>query len=537
MSKYKLENSSGTPLDPFAFEKQFVKPVADNSNDFTGVVDQLEFASPVKIDKGYGTLGNAEYAQQVINESKFQDQSSLDLVGKGLFNVVKTIGIEAGKTPGYLGGLVGAGIDKVFGDGKQSMSMIVDNAWINAFERLDDAAKEAVPVYMSKQVQEGNLLDKMGSGAWWAESGADGLGFMLSMFLPGAVAKAAKVGTGIAKLGEGLGNLAPRLGKYATGLGLLEDAGEAGFKFTKDFARNANGVAAATLNTVLESSAEAANTFDSVKDKYVQQGLTEDEAKLKAGEAASAVFKGNMALLFVSNLIDEKWLWKSLGSAGEKEAAQSILSRVTKDGVVDWDMLKQIPKELTRKAMLKDAAKNFGKGILKEGAFEEGSQTTLQQNVEEGKIGKNFLDDLVNVGASYFDDFANNSELHESIFLGGLLGGGASIVSTVRENRDLKKALLGGKGRSSDNFWVKYGVLPETKAQKGLLNIIKENHISQFRSYKDFIEDDGQGNKILNEKKLVDANLEKLDNLRTDALYDLAVQSGNKLEQETPIVL
>ena len=534
MGKFKLNSSADTPLDPQAFEKQFVKPTIDHSNDFTGVADQLEFVAPNKVDAGYGTLGNSGFAQQVIAESKAQDQGALELVGKGLANVVKTVGIEIAKTPGYLGGLAGAGINEVFGDGKNSMSLLVDNAWVNAFESLDQAAKEAMPVYMSRQVQEGNLLDKLGSGAWWAESGADGLGFMLAMFAPGAAAKALNIGSKLASIGEGLSNLAPKLSKWTTGKNLIAglEGTEMGLKYSKDFARNLDGYASTVLNTTLEASAEAANTFDNVKQKYLSQGLSEDEAKSKAGEAASAVFKGNLALLALSNYLDEMWIWKTIGSAGEKEAAQSILSKVIKNGEVDLEALKKIPQEFTKASVLKRTGKNIVKNFIKEGVYEEGSQTTLQQNVEKGEIGENFLDNLYNVGSRYLDDFANNTELHESIFLGGLLGGGASVFGTVRENNALKAALAGSEAKTKDNsIWVKMGIFPETKAQKGLINLVTENHINQFRSYKDVLENT-DGDFTINEQKLAEAHAGQIDNLRTNILYDISAQSGDLLGKQ-----
>lgn len=538
MGKYRLDNPANTPLDPFAFEKQFAQPNLNNPSPFSGVAGSLEVVAPDRVDDGYGTMGNSGYAIQAINEAKAANQGNLELVMKGLGNVVKTIGIEIGKTPGYVGGIIGATGNELFGDGKDSMSYIVDNAWVNAFEKLDQAAKEAMPVYMSKQVQEGNLLDKLGSGGWWAETGADGLGFMLSMFVPGAISKAAGVGGKIAGIGEALGNLSPRLGKIGTAAGLLEDAGEGAFAFTKKFARNADGIASAVLNTTIEASAEAANTFDNLKSKYLNEGLTEDEAKAKAGEGAAAVFKGNLALLAVSNLLDEAFIWKTIGSAGEKEAGKSILSKIFKDGNIDFDELAKLPKEFNTANLLKRTGINFGKGILKEGVFEEGFQTTLQQNIEKGKIAKegNFIEktggDLFNVVSSYLDDFANNTELHESIFLGGLLGGGASIFGTYQENNALRKAIGGGEARTKDNFWVKYGILPETNAQKGFSKIIAENHIAQFRSYKDLLDEQDDGSFKLNDQKLADANLQQADVIKTNILYDLAVAQGNKLSQE-----
>jgi len=534
MSKFRLNNPNNTPLDPFAFEKSMgVKPDTYNPYPVSGVADSLEFVTSDRIEEGYGTLGNSSYAVQAINEAKAYNQGALELTAKGLGNVVKTIGIEIGKIPGYLGGAVGAIANETIGDGKNSMSMIVDNAWINAFEGLDEEIKSAMPVYISQQVQEGNLLDKLGSGEWWATSGADGLGFMLSMFAPGAIAKGLGVGAKIASVGEALGNMAPRLGKIGTGLKLLEKLPSGAFKYTEKFARNAGGHASALLNTTIESSAEAANTFDNLKSQYLTDGLSEEEASQKAGEGASAVFKGNMALLFVSNYLDEMFIWKSIGSAGSKEAAKSLMGRAFKDGVIDMDVLKQIPKEFTRASVLKRTATNFGKGVVKEGFFEEGSQTTLQQNIEKGMNKNFFLENLYDVGATYLDDFSNNTELHEAIFLGGLLGGGASIIGTVQENNALRAAYSGGTGRTKSNsIFAKYGLLPETKDQKGFAKILGENHIQQFRSYKDFLTTNENGKFVLDEQKLVDAQIGQTDNFRANILYDLSVEQGSKLGQE-----
>ena len=580
MSKYRLDAPTNTSLDPMAFEKKFLAPDNPNPSKFSGVVEQLEFSTPLNIEQGYGTMGNAGYAMEVINEAKAYNQGAGELLAKGLGNVVKTIGIEVAKTPGYAAGIVGAIGNELIGDGKESMRMIVDNAWVNTFESLDQSIKDAMPIHMSKLAREGGLTDKLSSGAWWAESGADGLGFMLAMFAPGAALKAAGIGSKIAAGAEGLANLSNKLGKVATGEswvaklglmtapegrvaaaveaktaellakggGVLDDVAKAEiaavekatrkaagstYKYTQGLARNANGFSSAIINTTLESSAEAANTFDNLKKNYLGEGLTEEEANLKAGEGAAAVFKGNMALLAVSNILDEAWIWKSISSAGEKEAAKSLMSKIFKDGVVDTDVLKNLPKEFTRAKTLKRIGTNFGKGILKEGVYEEGSQTTLQQNIEKGIKGENILDDLYNVGASYFDDFANNTELQESIFLGGLLGGGASIIGTIQENQALKGALHGSEARTKDNsIFAKYGLLPETKAQKGLGKILQENHIKQFRSYKDLLETTPEGKLKLNDQKLVDANLEQSDVFRANILYDLSLAQGNKLGQE-----
>jgi len=93
MGKYRLDNPANTPLDPFAFEKQFAQPNLNNPSPFSGVAGSLEVVAPDRVDDGYGTMGNSGYAVQVINEAKARNQGSGELIAKGLGNVVKTIGI------------------------------------------------------------------------------------------------------------------------------------------------------------------------------------------------------------------------------------------------------------------------------------------------------------------------------------------------------------------------------------------------------------------------------------------------------------
>lgn len=538
MGKYKLPNPQGTSIDPFAFENSFGKPDLTSDTPFSNISDQLEFVADEKIDEGYGTLGNAAYSQKILDDTKAESQGSLELLAKGVGNVARTIGIEIAKVPGYFGGAIGAVGNEILGDGKNSMSYIVDNAWVNSLENLDQDIRDMMPINLTKDVQEGNLLDKLGSGAWWASTGADGLGFMLAMFAPGSVAKALNIGTKIAGVGETLANISTKLGKTATGeswvakLGLME-ATEAGFKYSKEFARNTNGYASAVLNTTLESSAEAANTFDNLKKKYIESGLTEEEANQKAGEGAAAVFKGNMALLFVSNLLDEKFIWKSIGSSGENEAAKNIIDQLFPNGSVDLKQLEKLQSNFSRKEILKKGLSNYTKSFAKEGFYEEGSQTLLQQNIEEGKKGEGVLDDLYNVVTSYLGKLGDNTELQESIFLGGFLGGGASVISTVQENNALKSALYGSEARTKENnIFVKYGLFPETKAQKGFANILMDKHVKSFRSFKDVVDQKEDGSFELNERKLVEAQLENADQIKTQILYDLSLAQGDNVGKE-----
>lgn len=520
MSKFRIPNNNSS-VDPFQQLAEISgmdlieSPKTTPYDGYYTNVPLSEDLSTLDDENKYSLFGNSQIAQNAINESKVNQQGALELVGKGIYNIGRSAVFEVLKTPGYLGGVVGATGNEIFGEGKNSMSYIVDNFWINAFDSLDEEAKALVPTYVSNDLQEGNLLDKMSSGAWWASTASEGLGFMLGMMVPGR---------GLASIGAGA-KLAVGAEKVATGLNLSKTLGlfaktPQGLKYTADFARNLDGILAASVNTVTESAAEAKNTFDNLTNKYLQEGLSEEEAKAKAGEGASAVFKTNMAILAASNLFDEIYIWKTLGSPGNRQAAKQLV-----DNKID-DL--SLVSNLSRSQVLKRYGINAAKSILKEGFFEEGLQTSLQQAVESGKSSTSLLENLQNTVNQYITDFEDNGELHESIFLGGLLGGGMSLYQTAQENKSLKEALYGSPEKTKDNsLLVKYGLASAQPAQKGLFSILKEDHIKRFNSYKDLLTD-GK----LDEQKLADAQLDNVQEIITQYKYDAAVASGNLVEQE-----
>lgn len=541
MAKYKLPNSEGTKLDPFAFEKQFATPLSNNSS-ASGVADQLEFATPVSIEEGYGGLGNSADYLNAYNETQFREQGALELIAKGVGRTLAKAGTEVLKIPGYVGGGINAAGNELFGDGKNSMSLAVDNAWINQFESLDEGLKSLMPVHISQDIQDGNLIDKASSGAWWATQGADGAGFMLSMFVPGAATKLLGTGKALASLTEVLANT--RAGKLTLNAakalkfnnasldiaGLADDT----FHISNSFARNADGVTAALMNTTLESMAEAGDTFkqsyNSLKDKVRSGEMSDEEARSQAGAKASSVFKSNMALLMVSNLLEQNYIWKAFDSKGE-----SLISQVTKNGKIDFDALSKLGNK-----GYKELALEFGSGIAKnaakEGIFEEGLQTTIQQNALKGREGLgNAVSDLgsqiVNGVFNGDDTFWNNKELHESMFLGAALGAGMGFIGQIKENNDLRRQ-LNGYDRSTESlnpimrFAQKAGFKRPSQDSKGLVSLIKDSWIKNFKTdYQSLLNEDGS----LNETKVKIAFEQPNKELAVHALYDAAIAAKDDM--------
>lgn len=538
-----IQNS---PFNPFAYEEQIEGLTGKTDvQQTTPILNQDSSINPlssVKAEEGFSLLNNDVEALDTINETKAARQGALELSGKMLYNVGNTILFETAKLPGYLVGAVGAGVDKMQGK-DNAIRNIVDNFWVNGLQSLQEQSKELIPVHISKSVQEGNLLDKISSGQWWASTGADGIGFLLSMMLPGQALKTLGIGAKIGTAGEVLGNNSKWLGKLLTKAGALEDVSKSGtLALTKGTAGAIDSFSAATLNTFAEAAAEGANTFDNVKKQMISNGLSEEEANLKAGDAAAGVFKANMALLIGSNLLDEAWLWKGFSNV-QKTSSNKILDQIFKkmdDGSrrIDVDTLRSLGNKGWKDA-LAQGSKNFSRQFAKEGFFEEGAQTTLQQNIEKDG-SSDLVGNLYNIGANYFKDFMSNDELHESIFLGGVLGGGMSIFQTKNEIDNYNRQLNGTSAYNADGFFDKLLGRKNRNEQKGLKGLFSDNYINNFNSISDIIQKnpDGSfltspdGRVVIDETKLAELAESKANIIDAHIKYDLAIATGDKVAQD-----
>jgi len=543
MAKINLPNPNNTSLDPFKAEKEIlnqlnIKPT-QAVNPYVGMGDSqlADTFSGASLREGFSLLGDEQKALETQLDLDIADQSVLGNVAKG---VGRTIGkglTEILKTPGYVGGLAMAANNELLGDGKNSMSLAVDNAWINAFESLDQNIKDFMPVHIQQEVQDGGLWDKMTDSGWWATTGADGVGFMLSMFAPGAALKAMGVGKGAAVAAEILAN--SKVGKGIRSLGKFTTASEELFdtiglyRYNTNLARNLDGVASAIVNTTIEAAAEAAGTFDNnykeLKEKVKAGEMSDEKAREIAGQKASSVFKSNLALLAISNVLEEAWIWKQFGYK-----QPSIIDDAISKGKIDFNKLSQITKKQYLD-LVKDYGLGFGKNALKEGVFEEGLQTQIEQNAEKGKDGvltatQDLLGQIFGGVFKGEDEFWNNSELHESMFLGAVLGGGMGLISQYKDNKNLERQLNGYTNpvvqTPLQKIATKLGFKSLKPEVKGFANMIQDNWISNFKSNYNSLLKDGK----LDESKVLEAINNNQKEQVLHALYDVAVQSGNKEE-------
>ncbi len=541
MSKYKLPNPDNTPLDPFAFEKRM--GLIKNNDPYIKVDQGLEFNLEAPIEEGYSSLGNSRYAQRAIEEFKAEQEGSFGLLTKGIGRTLAKTGTEVLKVPGYVGGGVAAIGNEVLGDGKNSMSLMIDNAWVNALEGADESLKELIPVHIKQEVQDGNLLDKMTSGAWWATQGADGLGFMLSMFAPGAATKLLGTGKALGALSEVVANT--KAGKLISAdkfLGLSSEVADIAkqVRVGEAWIRNADGVAAATVNTALEAAAEAAGTFDNtlkqLKEKIKTGEITEEYARQIAGEKASSVFKSNLSLLMVSNLLEQAWVFKAFGGNTD-----GIINKAFKEGNFNLDDLKALGNK-SFKQSAKEYSSGLSKNALKEGFFEEGIQTQIEQDVNKidptkGEKGDGFLGGLTSgkrLLENIFtgsDDFWKNTELHESIFLGSVLGGGVGLIGQMKENANLRSFLNGYNRANESNslvnkFLQRTGFKQSKQDSEGLIKALENNFIKNFKTDLSYLQTDGK----IDSKKLEEAWRQQKKEEFAHAQYDAAVVRGDEVE-------
>lgn len=432
---------------------------------------QPEFATMDKkkydeLSQYSGFKNTLDFTEEGFNELASQSQSTLGNLAKGIYRTGVKVGTEVAKLPFY----VAAGVEGIAGGD-------FDNMFLDAINKADEGLKSLAPVYIPKDTSEGGILNKLGDSAWWATTGADGAGFLISMMVPGQIVKGLKVGEGLADLAKG-----------GAALSELEEVAQAGNNmskylkaaFTKTISattpQKINSGLAVASNTFIEATAEANNTYLNLRDKYKQRGMSDDEASRLASEAASNVFYGNIPILLASNYLVERYLLKGFGADDGLSGAnnwmkktKNMLSTIANEGI-------QMPTRKSAQYVLNQVG-NVGANLLREGFYEEGLQTSLQQYVEDNPeagfgeaVSGMFNQWWKNLTGLEGDD--DSKEFYESAVLGGILGGGMSMVTTDATHRATIDTLQGSPEKQSKKILgIQYSRKKE--ARTGLIDEVR----------------------------------------------------------------
>lgn len=446
-----------------------------------------------------------------LNEARAQNQSTANRWGLAALRVTNKIGVELASVPGYLAGAAEAAFtDKSIGEA-------LDNHYLNTIKEYENTVNEDIlKVYVPDAVKNGGLAANLGSASFWATEGADGVGFLVSMLLPGNALKLAKLGN----LAAETGNLALKGYKY------LKPASTA-TKFGTRAAENFDNFTAALVNSTIESAAEAKEAFDSslleMQNSFMEEnGLSDpsqipqdvmQDFRMRAGEASSSVFKWNSALLLGPNMMDQANLFGAFGSRKGLFASMfddagklgTYTARETKDKLLNY-------------------ALGVGKGFAKEGLFEEGSQFAISEYFKEQAAGnykdKRVNEDFVGIVKTYIDNL-DNVDMQKSIVLGGILGGPMSLYGTYKE----------------EQYNSKYGKELNEQLQNGLLD--------RYKGVFEAIQRDANGNiqyqtDPTTGKQVPKLNIEKAfelfqqpeNKMLLNNLRDVAMLEGNKEDHD-----
>lgn len=347
-----------------------------------------------------------------INEVKAQNQGwgwkASAMVGRALTKA----GIEVAKMPGMVGGAIVA----PFADEGEGWDTFVNNSWIKSMNELNETInEELLPVYVKKAVKEGNLMTNLTSIDFWATEGADGIGYIASMFAPGALIKSLNIGSKLTKFSS----LSDKFLKAQKTLGVTPQA--------------IDNFAITAANTIFEAGAEAGNAIDTfekdLNNKLISGAISQetyDELIQQKGILGRDIFLTNVAILAGPNAINTKLLY------GSSKANKLMNIRDKSGQIVDKASLSLLQRG-------GNAVKEFGKALGREGFFEEGLQSTTENYFKdqalEGELTDNYLNNIsLKEFANEYNTMLTTTEGQKAIALGGILGGGMQIYQGAKQD-------------------------------------------------------------------------------------------------------
>ena len=448
---------------------------------------------------------NVDDVQGSINEHRAQNQGWGVKAAAGLGRIGTKILAETAKLPGVVGGIVAA----PFAEEGKGWETAFNNPWIKAVNNLNEEVnQDLLPVYVKKAVKEGNLWDNLSSIDFWATEGADGVGFMASMFVPGALVKGLGLGTKFAKIAGGF-----KLGR------------EAGIT-----AKAIDEIAITTANTISEAGSEAGSAMDSYKtdleDKHSKGLITDvayNEGLQQVGRIGRDSFLLNAALLGVTNHINTKMLNLAGDGAVAKAGNYSLRN-------AEGKLLSEVPARTFRENLL-NQGKKLTTSTFSEGFVEEGLQSTIENDIKrrasKGELSDSFFTDAVSGDFSgEYLDMLTTTDGQKAIALGGLLGHGAYIASDIKSIVKTGKTEDGHERTRVNNLLSKGKEITNT--------YFAQTNPDIYKKTEELDENGDNKYELVNGKKVIDPvkRNEYIKNAKITeeegALWDYAKETDNK---------
>lgn len=220
-----------------------------------------------------------------------------------------------------------------------------------------------------------------------------------------------------AKIVSSLGKLSSKLAKGIANNSKSANLLAKGLEKTGAGLQNYTGVSAAVFSRMAEGTLEATEAGTQAYQKYIEQGMSMEEATEKAGQASAATFLGNMPLLAL-DLLQYNTIFKQFGSKLGIQAAENALELST--------------KSLARRTLQKTW--NTLKVPIGESA-EEGLQFGVKEEsikMSEDGMPDNRVDILMkqysDIAKNVLPEYFNNDEFLTSITLGAV---GGKVFDTI----------------------------------------------------------------------------------------------------------
>jgi len=394
-------------------------------------------------------------------ELRALNQPISEQIGHGIVNLVGGTVLKMIEGAGYVGSSLGA---IVSGD----VNVMVDNGFSAYFSGLEDALKQAMPIYKTKEYLNGNVWDKMGTMAFWTDDFIDGASFLASAWLGAGAINAIGKSIGLyGKMARQVSKLsiAARTGRLTEesialagrALGLAPKA----IKLNTRLANVAKGLDFLTVgayNIASEASFEAKD----LKDQYIASAMpliksgekTMAQVLQEANSAARSTFWWNAAVLAPSNMLELSFMFKKFDflkgrGIGFTGAASKPLTTLGKTGI------------FAKKAILSAAT---------EGLYEENLQYAIQKYYQDMATdfdyNKDWADAVKGVFTNSITNFKDDEGL-QNIVLGALLGwlpGGAYGVRSAKNEQKQAAVRDIAAGYSLANF--KGDILPFLQVER-----------------------------------------------------------------------
>lgn len=372
------------------------------------------------------------YVRGADNEQLHYDRmSNWDRGMIGVRNTLVKASAVAVSSLGYIGKLPFAALA---GD----ISVAGDN-WLSnwANEIRDNPINN---IYKPTEYDKLTAFEKLGTGSWWADQGADMAGFVIGNLLPATyVSKLGLLTKGSQMIGNALyANKAAQLAGLVEGASAvgteLSGIAKVGYNLANNtkWINGMNMLETGLTSAVSEAVFEGNDAKKRIYQDLLSKGYSPDQAHDIATKNANAVIGLNTAVLLPSSLFEINALLK--GGANLRAAAKFIREggEITKPGVARY-----------AGSMLLGATK----GAVVEGVWEENIQNSIQTLADKMSTGKvepgvaNIFSNLISDSIDNFSTQEGQENILGGVVMGVLMGGYLGAKQT-RDNYKSAKEIL-----------------------------------------------------------------------------------------------